>query len=61
MHHHCLELIEKLPGFFSDESDGRIIYEFIVLRAKSYAFSTEDEEKKRQRGIKDMWLKSYEP
>jgi len=29
---------KKIPGLFSDETDGRVMTEFCALRAKSYAY-----------------------
>lgn len=36
---------KKIPGYFKDEAAGRTMYEFIALRAKSYAYKIEGEEK----------------
>lgn len=52
-------LREKVPGFFSDETDGRTIFEFIALRAKSYAFSMRDKEKIKAKGIKGHVVKNH--
>lgn len=30
---------KKVPGFFSDETDGHIMTEYCALRAKSYAYN----------------------
>ncbi|XP_015377595.1 PREDICTED: uncharacterized protein LOC107171850 [Diuraphis noxia] len=40
---------KKIPGLFSDETDGHIMREFIALRAKSYAYILDDEEKIKPR------------
>lgn len=32
------DLRRKVPGYFSDESDGATILEFVALRAKSYSY-----------------------
>ncbi|XP_025191577.1 LOW QUALITY PROTEIN: uncharacterized protein LOC112591859 [Melanaphis sacchari] len=37
---------KKIPGLFSDETDGRVMEEFIALRAKSYAYKIQ--------GVDDM-------
>jgi len=42
---------KKIPGYFSDETDGRTMYEFIALRAKSYAYNIENTEKIKAKGI----------
>lgn len=43
---------KKIPGFFSDETDGKTILEFVALRAKSYAFSVEGHEKIKSKGVR---------
>lgn len=49
---------KKVPGLFSDETNGLTIYEFISLRPKTYAFEKETvealttEEKIKAKGIK---------
>lgn len=41
--HPCYTLErKKVPGYFSDECKGRTMYEFVALRAKSYAYLIED-------------------
>jgi len=45
---------KKIPGLFSDETDGRTIYEFIALRAKSYAYNIENKEKIKAKGIRGL-------
>jgi hypothetical protein len=42
---------KKIPGLFSDETDGRTMYEFVALRAKSYAFSIEPVENVKAKGV----------
>ncbi|XP_026815430.1 uncharacterized protein LOC113555237 isoform X2 [Rhopalosiphum maidis] len=50
---------KKIPGLFSDETDGRIIREFIALRAKSYAYILEDEEKIKAKGVQKHVVKNH--
>ena len=50
---------KKIPGLFSDETDGRTMYEFIALRAKSYAYNIEDEEKIKAKGIRGHVVKNH--
>lgn len=50
---------KKIPGFFSDETDGRIMTEFIALRAKAYAFNIEGREQIKAKGIRGYVAKKY--
>ena len=44
---------EKVIGMFKDELGGRIMKEFCALRAKTYAYLTEDDsEMKKAKGVK---------
>ncbi|KAE9521340.1 hypothetical protein AGLY_018262 [Aphis glycines] len=49
----------KIPGFFSDETDGLIITEFCALRAKSYAYKINGEEKIKAKGIRGHVVKNH--
>jgi len=52
-HHPCYTIVrKKVPGFFSDETDGKTMTEFVALRAKSYAYSIEGKEKIKAKGIR---------
>lgn len=58
--HPCYtSLRKKIPGYFSDESDGLTISEFIALRAKSYAFSIDGIEKIKAKGIRGHVVKNH--
>lgn len=48
---------KKIPELYSDETDGVTILEFVALRAKSYAYSIEGEEKVKTKGIKQYVVK----
>ena len=39
---------------FKDETGGKIISEFVELRAKSYAFDMDSDEFKKCKGVKNM-------
>lgn len=55
---HTLER-KKVPGFFSDEVDGKTMLEFVALRAKSYAFSIDGEEEIKAKGIRGHVVKYH--
>jgi len=42
---------KKIPGLFSDETNGLVITEFCALRAKSYAYKLNGTEKIKAKGI----------
>ena len=44
-------LIKKVPGMFKDEVGGKNISEFVVLRAKLYAYKKELDEEKKCKGV----------
>ena len=57
---------KKVYGFFKDELGGKIMKEFVALRAKTYAYLTDDDdEEKKTKGTKkcviksELMLKSY--
>ncbi|KAF0710010.1 Uncharacterized protein FWK35_00029959, partial [Aphis craccivora] len=50
---------KKIPGLFSDETDGRIMREFCALRAKSYAYILDDKEKIKAKGIRGHVIKNH--
>jgi len=50
-------LIKKVPGMFKDEDGGKNISEFVVLRAKLYAYKKELDEEKKCKGAKKGVLK----
>lgn len=49
----------KIPGLFSDETGGRVMHEFIALRAKSYAYIMEGEQKIKAKGIRNHIVKNH--
>ncbi|VVC27470.1 DNA polymerase, palm domain [Cinara cedri] len=49
---------KKIPGFFSDETDGLIMTEFCALRAKSYAYNIYGG-KKEKKIIKEKGIRSH--
>lgn len=50
---------KKIPGLFTDETDGRIMYEFVALRAKSYAYDIEHVETIKAKGIRRHVIKNH--
>ena len=50
---------KRIPGFFNDELGGKIMKEFVVLRAKTYAYlmDNDDNEKKKAKGTKKSVIK----
>lgn len=50
---------KKVPGLFSDETDGRIMSEFCALRAKSYAYKIEGADKIKAKGIRAHVVKNH--
>lgn len=49
---------KKVPGLFKDELNGKIMIEFVGLRAKCYALRTiDDETMKKSKGVKKNVLK----
>ncbi|KAF0699332.1 Uncharacterized protein FWK35_00034812, partial [Aphis craccivora] len=50
---------KKIPGLFSDETDGRIMREFCALRAKSYSYILEDKEKIKAKGIRGHIVRNH--
>lgn len=50
---------KKIPGFFSDETDGETMTEFISLRAKAYAYKINGKGKIKAKGIKSHVVKNH--
>ncbi|VVC42844.1 DNA polymerase, palm domain [Cinara cedri] len=50
---------KKVPGLFSEESDGRTITEFCALRAKSYAYKINGVKKIKAKGIRGHVVKNH--
>ena len=53
-----LGINKKVYGFFKDELGGKIMKEFVALRAKTYAYLTDDDgEEKKSKGTKKCVIK----
>jgi hypothetical protein len=50
---------KKIPGLFSDETDGKTMTEFVALRAKSYAYNIDGEVKIKAKGIRGHVVKNH--
>jgi len=50
---------KKLPGTFTDETNGRAINEFVALRAKSYAYNLAGVEKIKAKGVRGHVVKNH--
>lgn len=50
---------KKIPGLFSDETDGLVMTEFCALLAKSYAYILDGREKIRAKGIRRHVVKNH--
>ena len=50
---------KKVIGLFKDEAAGKVITEFVGLRAKNYSFICDGEEHKKCKGIKKNVTKNY--
>ena len=49
---------KKVLGMFKEEAGGKVIDEFVGLRAKLYSYKMfEGEESKKCKGVKNRWLK----
>jgi len=49
---------KKIPGLFTDETDGETMTEFCALRAKSYAYILQGKEKIKAKGIRGHVVKN---
>ena len=50
-------LNKKVLGMFKDEAGGKVIDEFVGLRAKLYSYKMQEgEESKKCKGVKNRWL-----
>ncbi|KAL4083685.1 hypothetical protein QTP88_029001 [Uroleucon formosanum] len=50
--HKCYSAVRKrIPGLFKNETDSRTVYEFVVLRANSYAYDVEQNVCIRAKGV----------
>lgn len=50
---------KKVPGYFSDKTDGKTMTEFVALRAKSYAYSLDGKYKIKAKGIRGHVVKNH--
>jgi hypothetical protein len=50
---------DKIPGLFSDETNGETMTEFIALRAKSYAYDLKGKEEIKAKGIRGHVVKNH--
>jgi hypothetical protein len=50
---------KKIPGLFSDETDGLVMTEFCALRSKSYAYILNGKEKIKAKGIRKHVVKNH--
>ena len=50
---------KKIPGLFSDETNGLVMTEFCALRAKSYAYKLNGTEKIKAKGICGHVVKNH--
>ena len=50
-------MIKRAYGFFKDELGGKIMKEFVALRAKTYAYLMDDDSKKKAKGTKKCVIK----
>ena len=50
---------KKVPGLFSDETDGRLISEFCALKAKSYAYIIDGIEIIKAKGVRGHVVKNH--
>ncbi|XP_025190195.1 uncharacterized protein LOC112590836 [Melanaphis sacchari] len=58
--HRCFSSARKrIPGLFKDETKGRTMYEFVALRAKSYAYDIERTVEIRAKGIRAHVLRNH--
>ncbi|CAI6375126.1 unnamed protein product [Macrosiphum euphorbiae] len=50
--HKCYSTLRKrVPGLFKNETNSRTVYEYVALRAKSYAYDVEQEVTIRSKGV----------
>lgn len=58
--HPChLDVRKKIPGYFSDETHGRIMFEFVALRAKLYAYDMEGTKIIKAKGIRKPVVRNH--
>ncbi|XP_022174132.1 uncharacterized protein LOC111036429 [Myzus persicae] len=55
---YCIDR-KKLPGTFTDETDGKAITEFVALRDKSYAYNLSGVEKIKAKGVRGHVVKNH--
>lgn len=57
--HAIIKAQKKTPGFFSDETNGKTILEFVALGAKSYAYSLDEKEEIKAKDIQRHVIKNH--
>ena len=50
-------MIKRVYGFFKDELGGKIMKEFVALRARTYAYLMSDDSKEKAKGTKKCVIK----
>ncbi|KAL4153047.1 hypothetical protein QTP88_000880 [Uroleucon formosanum] len=58
--HKCYSAVRKrIPGLFKNETDSRTVYEFVALRAKSYAYDVEQNVCIRAKGVMGHVIRNH--
>ncbi|XP_015376732.1 PREDICTED: uncharacterized protein LOC107172457 [Diuraphis noxia] len=58
--HKCYSTVRKrIPGLFKNETDSRTVYEFVALRAKSYAYDVEQDVCIRAKGVMGHVIRNH--
>ncbi|XP_015370953.1 PREDICTED: uncharacterized protein LOC107166697 [Diuraphis noxia] len=58
--HKCYSTVRKrIPGLFKNVTDSRTVYEFVALRAKSYAYDVEQDVCIRTKGVMGQVIRNH--